>query len=181
MLKQSSLVYKEMMCFFMSWRLLMLKHERSWILRLAPVPSHPLPFFVNDCLNFFSLSKYSSRANFSGKSPYTTKYFFLFVFNLRWYPCRTTFSDSGMTSDDPRPVPDDPPILLAEATVEPVELEEVFTPPDATVLAIVAESSVPAAAGSVECAAAEAAVAEDADDCIIFERENGFVQSHLQF
>uniref|UniRef100_A0A2M4D074 Putative secreted protein n=1 Tax=Anopheles darlingi TaxID=43151 RepID=A0A2M4D074_ANODA len=96
-----------MMCFLVSCRLLMLKQLRSAMLRLAtgaplvlllPLPPPAARLLVTaaiDCLNFFSLSKYSSRAHLSGVSPYTTKYFFRFVFSFRWYPCSTMFNDSG--------------------------------------------------------------------------------------
>uniref|UniRef100_A0A182V6C2 Uncharacterized protein n=1 Tax=Anopheles merus TaxID=30066 RepID=A0A182V6C2_ANOME len=114
MQKLSSLVYSEMICFFRSCRLLMLKQVRSTMVRFGWVPpSQPALPFWNDCLNFFSLSKYSSRAALPGTSPYTTKYFFLFVLCFRWYPCSTTFSAFGMISDEARPAPDpDTPALL---------------------------------------------------------------------
>uniref|UniRef100_A0A182U8F3 Uncharacterized protein n=1 Tax=Anopheles melas TaxID=34690 RepID=A0A182U8F3_9DIPT len=169
MQKLSSLVYSEMICFFRSCRLLMLKQVRSTMVRFGWVPpSQPALPFWNDCLNFFSLSKYSSRAALPGTSPYTTKYFFLFVLCFRWYPCSTTFSAFGMISDEARPAPDpDTPALLLPVVV-PGVADGV---PDGVAFmpAIAAPSSgVPGWCWSL----AGVEVADD-DECIIFARANG--------
>uniref|UniRef100_A0A182IZ21 Uncharacterized protein n=1 Tax=Anopheles atroparvus TaxID=41427 RepID=A0A182IZ21_ANOAO len=134
MQKQSSLVKSAMMCFLVSWRLLMLKQLRSTMLLLATGPSLPplLPpsppsSFANDCLNFFSLSKYSSRANLSGVSPYTTN---------------TTFSTSGMGNDDRPGGPAGPAPPVAAPPVEEAAAVELEPDVEANVVPVAGRSGV---------------------------------------